>query len=655
MSVPCLPRIASAARALALRPRCINTLILLAFAGLLFVQMATAAPLRVAVDASGSMRGWFRTGALTALVADVRAAAEAANLPAVSKAFVADAGGEDAPAGLNLVDWDAWLADRERPWGRTTLLDAALAQSAEGARVVVVITDDFHDPGGAGGGSAGSTERFYQALGRLDAARGWLVPLTLPFDGNVDLAPGEAVPFGAGDGPRDALRAALAADNATAVLKGARVGTPRWVTRPTATEGTAGGFWKVPYTGPRTLALHLVLLRVEDLPRVNAFLDALALRRPELAPLLVHPMGADVLKLVGLPDAAPEDVVGICGEKPDATGAVTVRLDTEGPGPARLVPADAPLDPTQPVRLAATFAVVTTEAHLGLRSHTSACSLAPRAAVTDLRWSPRPGSADLFVVQSPALAAAVHAAVVPSRFAGPTALSADPATRRPSLFTLDLPALTGAGVPRARAAGNLAGSFAITVRLNRRHLGLTPDAQARWFTASPTDLQRLYSPLDIVSSLGEGAVEVRMPVQLDPALWAPLPPPPPALPAPPMPVWPFVAAAFLLSILVLIQPFGFVAAVLRGDGHHAHPVALGGLLRPRPAVRFALGGDHAVWLVRAPVWGRVLIVRDAEGRTLGHLRRGALPVEVALDEALVWLGPRAEKNAREAGTYDPRG
>jgi hypothetical protein len=146
----------------------IKHLILLAF---LLITVATSAagsaPLRVAIDTSGSMRGWYRTGALPALVADLRSAAAEVGLEALAKAFVAEAAG----AAPTFVDWDAWLADAARPWGRVTPLDAALRQSAAGARAVVVITDGVHAPAGAGGAAAGTTEGFYRALGQIDAAR----------------------------------------------------------------------------------------------------------------------------------------------------------------------------------------------------------------------------------------------------------------------------------------------------------------------------------------------------------------------------------------------------------------------------------------------------------------------------------------------------
>lgn len=558
------------------------------------------------------MRGYHATGALQALVTDVLAAGDAAGLPGDAKVFVADAQA-DRPT---WHPWPAWSAQPE--YGQTTLLAAAARVATRGARATVLITDNFADPFGAGGGTEGATESFYATLAELPLHRVWLAPTLARFDGRVDLAlpPGDPA----------ALQARILADTPAPLRAGGAVGLPQRM-------GGAGGFWKVPYRGRRGLAVYLMLGDPDDAPAFAHLRQALARRRPDWTPLLVRPLGADSVQLRPAQAPTPDPRAVRCDPNPAHAAGRPLTLQPDG----RLTGAGA--DPRAAHTLTAWFELVAPAGHLSVSGDLGDCRRAAQVRVAQLAVQPALGFEGLA-----APAGAVTAAVSPGPSLGP--LAPDAGGPRAQALSLVVPPQLSPQADRRRVAQGLTGQVTVEVTLPAGALTLSRAVAERSFTTTPTDLARLYSPRDIVRALADGPVTVRVPLRLDPGIWS-TPPPPAPTPEASVAPWALAAAAALLALLLALRPYGFVAELRVEGERYVHGVRVGGVLRRRPAVRLALPDGQAVAVSRPSDWRRQVALGD----DATPLRRGQT---VAVGAAKVrWLDRREVKAAVADQAYDP--
>lgn len=601
---------------------------LTAVLAMLVGPMAYAAPtLRVAVDGSGSMRGYFETRALDQLLSKIGAAAQKAGWAPDTKVFHTRA---DADAPVEWTDLTAWRAPAAKPpWGQVTRLDVAVRQAVRGASATVLITDNFQETGGGGGGGAGQTERFYATLGALPLSRVLLAPALLAFDGNIDLALGDPA-----DRPNAAAELKGRLEQATAArFRGARgIGEPSWVPQ--------GRFWKVPYTGQRGLAVYLLLssAKVERAAQFRRFVDALE-ATTALSPLLLRPLGGDALTVRAASQDAPDPAGLRCaGLSAEALPPVNAKL-LDG----QLVPDTGGYDPRQPLRLTAAVEVVSTTAHIRLADQSATCASAARLSIDPVMIVAAPHDLGLLLQ-----GAEGGGGVYPPSLMAP--LASDSNAPRAARLTLDLPALVGANAPDARVFdGHMIARTALVAEVPRDSLRLSKTISRRYFTRDPLDLARIYSPRDLVTVFGSAPARIRLPIEVRSTRAQAA-----QGPHAEVELWSISQTVILVfSVLVAafftLSPFGFTVPVLVRPGHHAQPVRVGGFLRRR-AARVNVGGDVFVELRRAGPVRRTLAVLDADDGALGELRPGAT-LSVG-ERTITWLTRATVRRLKEEGRYD---
>lgn len=598
--------------------------------------------LRIAIDGSGSMRGYHSTKALDALVADSEQAATAAGWASAPFAF--HTGSDDAVP--HWTPWSEWAA--EPVWGERTQLDHAFDGGAAGGRALLLVTDNFHDAGGAGAGSELGTDPLYDRIREAAVPRAWLLPDLLDFSGNVDLAPGGDVP-GKAAGARNALKDALLGRTPERFVE--RIGTPRWTS-----TNDGRGFWKVPFEGRRGLAVYAILFDPALAGEFDRFVDTLA-RARTASPLLVRPFAGDSLKLEASPDAHPDRRAMECAQLgpedlPEPNLTLVARPAPAGarPGYSLRPLADLVYDPRVAGRFTAAIEISPTKSHVQVRDISETCSEAAQLGVTPMRIAIAPE--DRGILLPTAANGGTEGRVMPPTLLSP--VHAEGGVRGQAVFvTFDLPALVGNTVPDERVDHRVAAEFDLTIAVPGDAIALRDAVRERYFTSTAADLARIYSPSDPVQRLATGRIAIEIPVEIPAEVfWRP---PPPVAPKQGAGWWKALLLAFVaLAVLWwFLKPRGFVAPMKWSGSKRAKAVRLGGPLRPvQPPATLNTGGTDTVTFGREKTWSKCVAVRES-GVTLGVLRQGETLEMDGGKGSIEWLDGRRAKELENANLYDP--
>lgn len=583
---------------------------------LILASPAHGAVVRVLVDGSGSMKGYFAGGDLARLVGSIRDGAKRLNLGAQVNVFSTS---RDQP--LAWTPWDDWSRQgNDAAWGNETRLDEALGAAAEGARLVVMITDNFQDAG-ADTGSAS----LYTAMRTMGLRKVYFVPALLSFDGNVDLYPGDEVPTQASRDDPAKLQALLLQKTPEVFRQGGEIGVPRWV------PSTPVSYWKVPYRGRRGLAIY-VASAVEAPPGgpVDALADTVAKATGEDQPMVVHPLGEGALSLEPAPKDTTLDKEALaCGQTmPDSPPNLTLVEATDAESgtiyhlrQSATDDAEVSFDPRQPTEWTFALQLRAADPHVEIVQPERSCRAATRVELSPVSVEQR-GSGGILLPQAQATGS-----VAPQHVLGALARRGQ---RSEALWvTVRLPPLVGSEVSARHFDDALSVAFDVVLRVPRPSLHLAPSSTNRYFTDTTTDLARIYSPTDVVQSLAQaGEIEIRLPVELHPDV--PMPPPPPCegITCVAPTTWASLFGALLLLFVMyrVVRPLGFDAPIYVDANGRAYPVTIPGSLNKK-AVALNVGGSQVVALRRASWWGRRLDVhsedhglrqRIAPGQSLRH-------------------------------------
>jgi hypothetical protein len=615
--------------------------------GVLSLCAATAygaAPptLRIAIDGSGSMRGYHATEALDSLVRDVEQAATEAGWASAPFAF--HTGRDD-----ETPHWSPWSEWTAAPvWGDRTQLDAAFDGGAAGGRALLLVTDNFQDAAGAGAGAGSGVDPLYDRIREASVPRAWLLPDLLEFAGNVDLAPGGDVP-GRAAGAAATLKTALLGRTPQRFVE--RIGTPSWTAAPAGL-----GFWKIPFEGRRGLAVYAILFDPALATEFDRFVDALASGR-KAAPLLVRPFAGDSLKLEASRDARPDTRAMECAklrpeDLPKPNLELIPRSGSAGSGHGySLRPmADLVYDPRVPGRFTAAIEISASESHVQVRDISEKGSEAAQLGVTPMRIAIAPEDRGILL---PAVAhGGAEGRVMPPNLLSPVRAEGG-SDGRAVFVTFDLPALVGSTVPDERVDHKVAAEFDLTVVVPGTAIALRDSVREKYFTPTAVDLARIYSPSDPVQRLASGRIAIQIPVDIPAEVfWRP---PPPVAPKQTT-RWRAALALALVVLAILwwlLKPRGFVAPLKWSGSKRATAVRLGGPLRPvRPPPVLNIGGTDTVILDRQKAWNRCVVVRDA-GATLGVLRQGDALELAAGRGTIEWIDGRRAKELENENLYDP--
>jgi hypothetical protein len=597
---------------------------------------------RVAIDGSGSMRGYLASGALEELVAAIDDAAGASGWRTDSYVFHTQKEALDAP---HWSQWATWSGDPV--WGDVTQLDKAFDVGSRG-RSLILVTDNFQDTSGAGAGSSAGVDPLYDRIRDAGAARAWFLPDILAFDGNVDLAPGGGVP-GRGSGKASELRAALEASTPARFVEA--IGVPRWVAPP-----GGPGFWKVSFKGRRGLAVYAILFDPSLEAAFDGLVSALSERRSAAA-LLIRPFAGDSLELHASHDGRPDPRAMACagldaGDLPEPNLDLVVAPGAAGPRGRYILRPQPQLtyDPRRPGRFTAAIEVEAADGHVQVQDIAETCAEAASIAVSPMRVVVAPE--DQGILLPAATGGGATGRVMPPRLLSPVRANGG-GEGRAVFVTFDLPALVGATVPDERVDGRVASEFAIRVEVPGRAVALRPEIREKYFTPTAVDLTRIYSPSDPVQHLATGQIAITIPVEIPAEVfWRPPPPEPVKEPSR---LWLvlLVLAALFAFLWWMLKPLGFVAPMRWSEGRMAKAIKVGGLLwRPRDLPELNVGGTRVVHFRREKPWNRRITVLRDEGR-VGGLTCGN-EVELAPDAGSVkWLPGREAKELQHENRYDP--
>jgi hypothetical protein len=590
--------------------------VLIAFYALILLSLGTSAHaqdrLTVLIDGSGSMRGYFRTAAISNLVKSLIESAQSWTV--TSEVFVSNI---DEP-NISRIPLAEWPTDaRSSSFGKSTRLDV-LVRALQPGEAYVIVTDNFQDEGKA----IGRTGEFYAQLHGSALSQVYLVPALLPFDGRVEFAPGIGIP--AGPGRAEQLRTQiLAATHPNFLGQGGRIDQPEWLT-----PGNTTGRWRVGYKGLRGLAVYLIrTARTNEDGRFDAWADELG-RRLDAPPLLVHPLGRGAVRLQASIDARPDPQALRCAGLAAADlPTPNLTLDAGESGSAGqqyslgLMPGQArTYDPRQSSRFVAVLEVVTTEDHVRLAA-TGDCKTAARLEASPLQVTVPEAQQGILL---PEADRRPRSDALPAHLVG----SLDPRAKasRSVFLVLDLPALVGPEVSPGAFGGQLEARLELSVMVPRSAWQMAPEVRARYFTETPLDLARIFSPTDLVQVLAPAeGVTLRIPMSVKPDVVNATQPVAKA-------ELPWGAMLGLLGALLGLSflwswllPLGFAAPVRCGQDPKIE-AEVGGFLRNR-TYRFELPDGIAIRFERARLFGRTLRVLQ-DDHPVGDLRPGhALDLE----------------------------
>ena len=565
---------------------------------------------RILVDGSGSMRGYFPPGRLVEVVALIGDLVTSHGFSPRADAFVSQEG-----SAIEWTPWADWLASKARDkWGTETKLDKALVEAQDSADLIILVTDNFRDAAADAGGA-----QLYRTMRSLGLPQVYLIPALLPFDGNVDLYPGDGIPRGPDASRAQHLRKRLLEHTDETFRTRGLVGTPRWLT------AGARGHWKVPYRGRRGLAIYVLATAALKETDVASQVASMIGKRAadSVAPLHVRPLGQGAVTLLPASGRHPPDPKDLAcgGDKSLPQPNLKLVPEEGGPGRYRLLQrgvdgSTTHFDPRTPSALRFAAELRSGAGHVEIAQSGEDCEGAARIELADFELNVEGGDKGILTLpESPS------GQVTPAHLSG--SLRADARGTRSIFVTINVPQLVGKEVGARHFGGQLVLRANIVIRVPRRSLHLARSVANRYFSQTPSDLARIYSPVDVVQSLAmDGDVELRIPLELRPTVEA-LPPPPPTSCLSTGALWGLGTGLALLALLWgVFRPLGLTVPIFVAVRKKAVAVRVGGLLRPRVS-ELNVGGDQAVRVSRPSPWRRAVLIRTMSGDAIGLLEPGA--------------------------------
>jgi hypothetical protein len=495
-------------------------------------NQAPSAEVLILVDGSGSMLGYHETGALNTLVRRYQDASVAAKAPAETTTFMSGINGP-----MSTAPFDAWST---RPsWGKYTDLSGTLDLIGSTTSVVVLITDNVHDPDSEGAGASNGTDTFYGALQQRAFSKTWLNLHLLDFDGPVEVAKGPGVP--------DDRSGVIAKAEASLHGQG-KVVSVRDRER----------LWLIDYRGSRALAAYVFALNDEGAV-IGEALTA-RFKTNSDASMLIVPMDESVLELGSAPTFRVSDAARGChqAEQPAVERPANLELQYAD-GRASLSPmAGLNYDPRLAQRFVANILLRSAHSHIQIgevKPEPGSCRGV--AAISIVNPTIRAtGIANKLTFPDP-----VRAWSSPDNFSGD--LRSGDSDVASAQIVMDMPPVAGPDVPPELLRDNISVSAEISITIPGSSFNLAPEVWRKYFTSDSTDLLRLYSPDDPVRRLASSSVRFTVPLSITSDVFAP-PSTPPA-PFPWAPVLALVGAALAGALVTKPLSMSIKLRTKQGD------------------------------------------------------------------------------------------
>ncbi|MBU0551461.1 hypothetical protein KKB55_21085 [Myxococcota bacterium] len=589
-----------------------------------------ASPLRILVDGSGSMKGFFSTNGVEELVRQIENASKSYQFEVNSTVFISNKDSSE------IIFQNLWTWLKENPskrYGNITKLDELVGNFSKN-EAIIIITDNFQDNEGEG---IGRTQLFYRRLQDTALSRVYSAPVLLEFDGRVEVGVGIGIPEGK-ENAHKIYESALAYTSKHFIGKDGKIGTPVWYS-PTNQQG----LWKIPYKGLRGLAVYLLLTESDDEIeyKFKNFVEFIG-QKTNTSPLLIRPLGSDAVKLKatesGQPDPKALECAGIeINSLPKAN--LNFQVNDKGEYSLGLKP-DVALryNPRNPAQFVVAFDIISTQAHIQLHPG-GECESSAKLIASPLKVEAARQDILLPGVQGRAYAQPAYL-VTPLDSVGPRAV----------FLVIDLPPLVGPDVPDEVFAGQLSASLDFKIQVPPSAWRTAPNVQRRYFTPNPLDLARVFSPKDLVRVLAPPAIELSLPVHLRSEVINPAPRPQTPMDFPWWLLGLFGVGGLSTGLWRWLRPLGFYAPV-RVNGQRGRAVRVGGVLKPIRGSKLNIGDGKHLIIERSMRHGSQINVffNDQKLRMIKPGERLNLPDS---ESRLSYLTGIEQRNLKKDGQYD---
>lgn len=606
---------------------------------------------RLAIDGSASMKGYFKAGRLTEFIEHIVKVSQSAQVDVNSKVFLSSDVLGNTP--LEWIDWSEWSAqpEKSRTWGQYTYLTQAMQAVSRGAEAVILITDNFE----AGQDDIGDSSKFYQSIRDSAYELVYFFPYLIPFSGNIDIPVNPAL------GNKKQLTEGLKSLNPSggySLLSGrpSQIGNQK--------------YWKIQYKGDRGIAVYLLV----NIPKKRTVLremkknfDVLIQHITRFEPsfgkylLQLYPLGKDSVGIGqgdtqsfrGQPCLTPRDRTLLKSIKPETLSRFTA---ADAMYTIELAGHEADYDPKQ--RGIFRFLV---NLKIEERGHFSvvhqSCSDTRSMSINIDGFKVRVLKSHLGNILKDPLGP-LQARIIPEKMI----LHDTPAGLVGSaLVEVEIPELIGKQVRADVIAEGLEASFNLSIQIPKKQFQLKPAIDRAIFSSSTLDLKKIYTSEGILSHIvppERDHVAINYDVQISPkalTMRQSTREPPKEDESSLLPIILIVAA--LLIAFSLLKPLGMTVALAPSDVSFAKQVKVSGVINRLPSAVIKLSDGQEIVIDRYPLHGKRLRVMKPSGEVLAFIIPGQRTKLDAvsttkIEHYLEWLSKDREAHFRAQNKLD---
>jgi hypothetical protein len=595
----------------------------------------------VAIDGSGSMKGYFHTKEINHIIDQLQTTARANQIQIETNLFVSSPINDSLESSSTILSypiWETWNFDHidKNTWGTETHLNDALNELYNKSDILIMITDNFQDDGAVG---SNDNESFYQSIREKNFKYVYFAPFKVMFDGNVDLFPTNDLSTFQEAKQAKALLDYLKSKTLSNASQSAKLSSPSLVKKPGRPS-----YWKLHYNGLRSLAMYIFVSQSASQTKLFEFIKALGSKYHFLSEnlLLIHPIAQDSFSLTNLDSFDPKLIAGIC-QLPVAENAtdikpqVKISSTTDENIPYKLSVNDKALvndyNPKRSSALTLGLEVSFSNKQIQMSNQENPCDTQLDLKIVD------------FVNQTKIdgmLRSDIPSEISTQLFPSKLVIIDKEKSRAQALINIELPAIVNEEIDNEVVTGNIESSFNIAVKVPKNMIQLSDKFKNDIFTENPSDLTKIYSSQDLISYLipnKESYFFVKLPVRIEPDVLS-------YREAPIVEEEPIqIPWGLILSVLLSIlgfnhyyQPFGLKVPIKYQEHQKGRLVKLGGLFYHTDPKKINID-DSFIQLKRNSNFSKKIDILDNKNNVIGQLEKPSsyLYLEENDEKKLEWL------------------
>lgn len=535
--------------------------------------------IRIVVDGSASMKGYFKTKEINQIVDQIQQSALANQLKTNIQLFYSPETPKGQEAIVEWKEWGEWDENIDKnSWGAETHLNKALGVASKNAAMLFMITDNFQDDGISQSNSIElGNSNFYQSIREQGFDTVHFLPLFLKFDGNIDLYPTQDL--SSFQNPTDAKKLVAYLKEKTSGFdpNESKIGIPKLLKFKDKKP-----FWKLPYVGKRGVAIYIFLSQNVDKDLFSKLIKKFAEYNQEVRKniFLIHPIGEDTFNLENLKNFKPKDIANQCGQKlndlKDKKTNTILEPQKELSYPYQLVidekVTDRFYDPRKSGNISFALQVVFSAKQIQMNSSVNPCDSNLEIKLTNFKISSQVSNLLVKNIETLEIKTSSY----------PKKLVIEENKKQASAFVeINIPPIVQKHINNdILKKADIVGSFELALKVPKNMISLADTYKNFVFTTNPSDLSKIYSSEDILNYLipsSQSYFVVKMPISIEKTVWDKKEKPIPPVEAP---IFPYVIAGVLLLLTLLNQiilPFGFDVVVKYSNHKKARHFKLGGL------------------------------------------------------------------------------